>query len=217
MTTETEEESPHQPFRQSWPKLFTQRRQFDRGCENQPYIEFLQTQRFEDEDEEYSSIGDDDDDISLIASDSDTEGNEIPNCNSNVRLFMTGTTGDEELEYLDQVEQVASFCEQASVKRGQYGTNCGQDMKSMALLDDRITGGTSSSDEKRPSRASKGPLTAQQLRDELSRKVRLVHMFSVRVPHKLTHIVQRFRVESENNTPFRAFEDNKSDVERRKM
>jgi hypothetical protein len=157
----------------------------------------LQTPWFdgeEDEDEDDVSSGDDNDDDDDDASsehgdkvegDRNNRGNKDENRNvdkdakayngqSKVRLFMTGMTGDEDaLDYRDQVEEVASICEQANL--GELETKTGQDRKHVALLDDRnIRGtilankGTSPPGDYRP---YLGPLNAERLGKELSRKV----------------------------------------------
>jgi hypothetical protein len=93
---------------------------------------------------------------------------------SKVRLFMRGLSGEEDnLHYLDQVEEVASICEQANLEDTM--TKTGQDGKHVALLDDRNIRGTILVN-KGPSppgdcRPYLGPLTAQRLGEELSRKV----------------------------------------------
>jgi hypothetical protein len=89
-------------------------------------------------------------------------------CNryGNVRLFMTGATGDEDtLQYKDQVRQVATFCERSSKER-----DSGIGATSMALLDDRNSRGAivQKQGDFRPYR---GPLTTSELCKELSKKV----------------------------------------------
>jgi len=89
-------------------------------------------------------------------------------CNryGDVRLFMTGATGDEDtLQYKDQVRQVAKFCERSSKER-----DSGIGITSMALLDDRNSRGAivQTQGDFRPYR---GPLTTSELCKELSKKV----------------------------------------------
>jgi hypothetical protein len=89
----------------------------------------------------------------------------------NVRIFMTGLTGDvNKLPYRDQVEQVSSFCESA-VWGVDEGTT-GQKIKVVALLDDRNDLGSAVT-KKEESRPYRGPLTSQELGVELSKKVTL--------------------------------------------
>lgn len=183
---------PNEKFPQ-WPALFEGRRQFSREAENQPYIKFLQTQLFdgeEDEDEDEVSSKDDDDDVSSehvngIEGEGNNRENKDKNQNDNkdsetyngpskVRLFMRGMTGDEDtLHYRDQVEEVASICEQANL--GELGTKTRQYRKHVALLDDRnILGNTFVNKRLSPPgdcRPYLGPLTAQRLGDELIKKV----------------------------------------------
>lgn len=193
MSTEQNEKFPR------WPALFEERRIFCRAAENQPCIEWLQTPSFvgeedeaEDEDDVSSEDNDDDDDVSSehgqkVGGDgNDTENKdenrnddkdaETCNGHSKVRLFMAAMTGDEDtLHYRNQVEEVASVCEQASL--GELETETGQDGKHVALLDDRnilgifmVNKGLSTP----PAgycRPYLGPLTAKRLGEELSRKV----------------------------------------------
>jgi TPP-dependent indolepyruvate ferredoxin oxidoreductase alpha subunit len=74
---------------------------------------------------------------------------------------MKGAIGDEDaLQYLDQVEQVAGFCEQANFIESQ---------EPAALLDDNY--GNTILKKQRHYRPCQGPLTAQRLREELSKEV----------------------------------------------
>jgi hypothetical protein len=182
MATEPNEKFPR------WPALFEERRNFSREAENQSYIKFLQTRPFkgeedeEEEEEEDDVSSEDDNDVSSEHADNvGGEGNdkeykdenqnndenaETYNRQSIVRLFMTGMTGDEyTLHYRDQVEEVASICEQASLK----------DSKHVALLDERNILRTIFMNKGLPPpgdcRPYLGPLTAQRLGEELSRKV----------------------------------------------
>lgn len=182
---------PNEKFPQ-WPTLFEGRRKFSREAENQSYIKFLQTQLFDgEEDEEEDDISSEDDDdvssehVNKIGGEGNNRENKDKNQNDNkdaetyngpskVRLFMTGMTGDEDtLHYRDQVEEVASICEQANL--GELGTKTRRDRKHVALLDDRnilgtifMNKGLSPSGDCRP---YLGPLTAQRLGEELTKKV----------------------------------------------
>jgi hypothetical protein len=184
MSTEQNEKFPR------WPALFEERRTFCRAAENQPCIEWLQTPSFVGEEDEAED--EDDDDVSSehgqkVGGDgNDTENKdenrnddrdaETCNWHSKVRLFMAGMTGDEDtLHYRNQVEEVASVCEQASL--GELETETGQDGKHVALLDDRNVLGIFmvnkglSTPPAGYCRPYLGPLTAQRLGEELSRKV----------------------------------------------
>ena len=95
---------------------------------------------------------------------------------SNVRLFMKGFSGGEEddLYHRDQVEEVASICEQANVEDGMVAKT-GKHRKRVALIDDRnirstilTDGDISLSGDCRP---YLGPLTAEGLGKELRKKV----------------------------------------------
>jgi hypothetical protein len=185
MSTKTREEVPHQSLRRHWPQIFTKRRRFDRQRENQPYIEFLQTQLFDGEEEDLeddiSSDGNDDDsseDENEEYGGEDDRKSQIPmdtkdggacSGHSNVRLFMTGLVGDEEThEYRDQVEQVASFYEHARSRELETGMSL--DEKRVALLDDRNIGGPTQR-KKGQCRPYLGPLTSKRMHEELSKKV----------------------------------------------
>jgi hypothetical protein len=178
MLTDTHEESPERPLRRYWPHEFTKRRKFDRQAENTPYLEWLSGffESFDDSDGD----NDDSDHSSKIEDEAsewisnhptyDEEEDEASNV-SNVRRFMFGLDGEED----PQFEVVASFCERACNKRVATDT-VGRDTKSVALLDDRTTSATNRSgtfpvkqgDQRWP---YLGPLTAQQLREKLSKKV----------------------------------------------
>lgn len=171
MRTDTREEFPHRPLRRSWPQEFITRRKFNRQAENQPYIEFLQTpfcDSDEDEDDGDDDVGDDD----CSGEDEDEvggHGDKSENINENVRRFMRGMTGDEDtLQYRDQVEQVASFCEQESLEVETRTT--GRNRKVVALLDDRNDRGTIVM-KQGDCRPYLGPLTSQELGKELSKPV----------------------------------------------
>jgi hypothetical protein len=190
MSAQKQEEFPR------WPPLFTERRQFNREVENEPYIEFLQTPFFNGEEQENVDDGEDNEDEgeeeevsseheNKVEGDSNNRGNKDQNPNdekdakaynglNKVRLFMRGLSGEEDdLHYCDQVEEVASICEQANLEDVMKKT--GQGRKHVALLDDRNIRGTILPD-KGPSppgdcRPYLGPLTTQRLGKELSRKV----------------------------------------------
>jgi hypothetical protein len=165
MLTEYPHASPRQALRCHWPQEFTKRRNFSRQAENQPYIEWLQAVfdygdegEGEDEDEnedEAESEGEDESD-----DEEEADGAGPGDGLGNVRLFMKGMEGDEDaLEYRDQVEHVSRFCEQASLSESE---------QRVALLDDRNDGGSSLD---KHFKTYQGPLTPQQLREELSKKV----------------------------------------------
>jgi hypothetical protein len=91
---------------------------------------------------------------------------------------MKGMIGDEDtLQDADQVERVAGFCEQPSTRESE---------KHVVLLDYRSNSGTI---KEKPghSRLYQGPLTSQQLREELSKQVPKIY------PHtsleKFTHYI----------------------------
>jgi hypothetical protein len=191
-----------------WPQLFAQRRKFSLEAENQPYIAFLQTLRFEGE--EYEEEGEEEEGVSHQAVDgnnhngddakeekpADGQGSGIDDDRSNggnknqdlkdnskvrcsdgsskVRLFMRGLSGEEVDLHRDQLDEIASTCEQAGLGEDET-VNIGKDRKHVALLDDRnirrtaVTNkGISPSGEFRP---YLGPLTAESLGKELSKKV----------------------------------------------
>lgn len=186
MLTDKHEEFPHQLLPCYWPLKFTKRRRFDRQAENQPYIEWLQTQ-YDDGDDDEEEEDDDDDVDGSSENENEVDGHrdkienkdenrnddkdpEACNGHSNVGIFMTGMDGDEDaLQYSDQVEQVAGFCKQASFRDLETGTTS-KNRKSVALLDDRNNGGTIPVKQGH-CRPYLGPLTWQQLGKELSRKV----------------------------------------------
>ena len=217
MPTYTQEEFPRQLLPCYWPQEFTKRRQFDRQAENQPYLEFLKTS-FDDCDEDgdfdYSSDGEDGPSESIIEDSSDDKEVEACSQHTNVRLFMKGITGNgDNMQYRDQVEQVASFCEQAKFREVDTETTA-KDRKGVALLDDRNNSGTIPNKQEH-CRPYLGPLTSQQLREALSRKV--VQIFSSHRSSRETHTAQRFRVKSDQNVPTSAFGEEEIDAERRIM
>jgi len=169
------EEDFHQSLGCYWPpEFFRKRRRFDRQAENQPYIEWVQASfgdNDEDDEDDYvdeSSEAEDEVEWRRDKSESKGEkGNYYKDAKASkghgkVRLFMKGMTGDEDkLQYRDQVEQVARFCEQASFR--ELG-------KHVALLDDRNDGGTIL-EKNGHYRPYQGPLTSQRLCEELRKKV----------------------------------------------
>jgi hypothetical protein len=202
-----------------WPEVFTKRRSFNRQVENQPYIEFLKSQLFNGEEDDIENevedeveghrdaLGNQDEKLS------DDKGIEACNRYSDVRRFMEGTGEDTDFQYRDQVEMVASFCEQANLR--ELKRKSGQkalDGKGVALLDDRIGG--IMADKKGHCRPYLGPLTGQRLREELRKKVTQISCW-YRASSELTQTAQRFRVESEQTTAANTFEDEESDAERR--
>jgi L-fucose isomerase-like protein len=124
---------------------------------------------------------------------------------------MKGLPGEEEdLEYVDQVEVIARFCEEQSPKRPVR--------KRVAWLDDRTNVDTNTTSiRKGDCRPYLGPLTAQKLWRELGKKASQVGA-SFRAMGRLTRIAQRFRTSSEQAAPDDgAFEHMDSDAERRVM
>jgi hypothetical protein len=189
MATKTPKDFSHESLRCSWPIDFTKRRKFNRDSENQPYIEYLEQRRYlgeedvdDDEEEEEDEEGEDDDGDSVLSEDDqpsnapedEIEGNEDDKLDlgnitddghpmSNVRRFMKGMTGDEEsLENYDLVDEVANFCEKGSVG--------GVQKKYVAIIDERNHYGTIV-DKRGHCRTNLKPLTLEQMRDKLSKKV----------------------------------------------
>ena len=181
---------PHEESRQflqcSWPEEFKKRRRFNRECENESYIEWLQaefgdnSEEDEDEDNISSEYGDypngSDSEVEGYREKSESQGPpdgawndgdaETSNRYHNVRLFMAGMVGEEKsLSYCDQVEKVARFCEQESLE---FGTKPDLASKDVALLDDRNFG--SVDNRTGNCRPYLGPLNPQQLQQELSRE-----------------------------------------------
>jgi hypothetical protein len=184
----------------------------------------------EDVDEVEVDDDDDDDDVDgsndngdSVAGLSDKSENQAENASDaidaeafkvyrNVRVFMKGMLGDEDtLPFRDQVEKVARFCEQESMELDLRSLV--KNRKTVALLDDRNDGGTICAREGH-CRPYLGPLDPQRLRKELSRQVGQIYPD----PHlqMYSHIIQRFRVESEGNN-LNAFNEEDSDAERRVM
>jgi hypothetical protein len=82
------------------------------------------------------------------------------------RIFMKGMTGDEKfLQWRDQVDVVASFVEQS---------RSGESKKLVALLLDDGECGSANPAKRKPCRLHQGPLTSQQLRELLSKRVSLI-------------------------------------------
>ena len=184
MATRTSEELPHQGLQRRWPQKFSKRRLFNRQTENQSYIEFLLTSSWDGEEEEEGDASRERDDENgstglesgfeghrcTIEQDEgiQTAGDGIDPTN-NVRLFMTGLTGDvNDLQYRDQVEQVAGFYEHARLSS--FESNTIDDTKHVALLDERKLG-VDISEKRGYSRPYCGPLTSRGLREMLGRKV----------------------------------------------
>jgi hypothetical protein len=180
MLSHTDEESPRQQLRCHWPQLFTERRNFSRQAENEPYIEWLKASF--DNSERYSNESDylsDGEDLSSESNyEEDEEDKERGDCSpeTDVRLFMNGMVGDSLMQYRDQVDLVAKFCEQAKFKRVKTD-------KAVALLDERSNSGDVFGNRGR-CRPYLGPLTAQQLKTELSKKV--FHFAMYKITRKFT-------------------------------
>ena len=168
----------------SWPHLFTSRRQLNhrsRKTENVPFIEYLVRPL------EGAEVGDsDDDEDEGVEDDVDAQSNygepeddDSYSELSNVRRFMIG---DDISMSRDQVDLVASFCETSGVE---------PDQKPVAMLDERCRG-SAISDKRGLSRLYPGPLTCQQLRERLSKKVRL--MITSRESQLISHTAIRSRL-----------------------
>jgi hypothetical protein len=174
---------PHQDLRCSWPVKFTKRRKFVLRNENQPFIDYIKWLQASFDNAGYEEEGDDNDcgdDGDELSDDADVvdghegtgesqdenqiDGKNVGACDELgiVRRFMKGIEGEEDLlQYPDQVEQVASFCEQATF--GGY-------QEHVALLDDR-SDSIATLGKQRQYRPNRGPLTVEQLRKELSKEV----------------------------------------------
>lgn len=200
-----------------WPQLFTKRRIFSRQAENQPYIGFFQTPKFdgqeyeEDEDEDGDGEQEEGDDENEIEEDGENDAMEeavssgqgsrgegcqgdrggkdqdpiddgsarSSNGSGNVRLFMTaflGEDGEDGDLHRDQVEEVASMCEQWTHEKGVV-TLADEHGNGVALLDDRnipdnilTNKGDSDISPSGECRSYLGPLTAELLGTELKRK-----------------------------------------------
>jgi hypothetical protein len=203
MPIKTHEEAPH------WPELFTNPRNFNRQEENQLCLEYIydfQHPNFdaeEGEDDDEASSEEDSDisgeseddvkssgqgDLSEMVAKQGNDSKDSESCDrlSDIRLFMIGY--DETLLYSDQVEQVATFCEQRSIDDS--GEKTGQVRKVVALLDDSNMCGTLHANKGSfqctgQCRPHPGPLTAQELCEQLQRKVVQIVSLS-RWPEKLT-------------------------------
>jgi len=209
---------------------------FNRPAENQPYIEFLRTTKFNGEESEVDVSSDEDDDGASSELEDEVKGNigesesedgnrddgkdaAVCDGKSIVRLFMEGMTGDEEtLEYPDQVKQVASFYEQGSFRESE--TKSGQDKKAVALIDERNICGTIHVNQRifqctGHCRPHQGPLTPEELCEMLGRKV--IDISCSRQNSKEAHNAQRFRLESDQSLATNAFDIVESDAERRLM
>lgn len=178
----------HQFFRCYWPEGFTKRRNFYQHVENQTYLDLLKTEwedgveddgededgGDEDPDEQEEEEGDDEyedddsidgssgdeDDINEDRNDSKEEA--VSTRHSDVKMFMKGMDGDEDtLQFFDQVKQVTRFYKQAWRELDTGVT--GKQSKAVALLDDMIRWGQNTADQ--------GPLTSEELRQELHQPV----------------------------------------------
>ena len=172
-------------WQRSWPQEFKCRRELAREGENKTYLEFLRSankyendRAYEGEEEEEgeSEEEDDEDDDGENMSQEGYEAEEdvekdeckVEGGYSKIRQFMKGGIGDDQmLQYPNQIEQVAGFCDRNAVESEER----------VALLDDRSNGsydggdGGSLSEMQGDRRPYLGPLTAQELAVELSRKV----------------------------------------------
>jgi hypothetical protein len=178
MPTDTHK-SPRRAWQRSWQKEFTQPRHFNPAEENKTYLEFLQgiVRNFpEIADEKDGDEGEDEDEDEETENDNNNEEDENIERDANndiygynkVKIFMTGAQGDDQALQQDQVEQVAGFCEQAT----------GENKRRVALLDDR-NNGRNIDVEHGSSRPYLGPLTVQQLVQELSKPVIRVSSISL--------------------------------------
>lgn len=190
MQAHRNEEFPHRSLRNYWPREFKKRRNFSREAENETYVDFVQQNWFLDdsdeddleEGEEHSfEEGDEDrngqceDEVAerpIEANEKEDEklsnkkGVELCNRYGNVKIFMKGLAEDEaKLQYRDQVEKVAGFCEET--------WESGPEKMAVALLDDRNSYGTNFA-SKGCCRPYLGPLTSQELRVELLKQVQLL-------------------------------------------
>ncbi|KAH7308859.1 hypothetical protein BKA65DRAFT_175148 [Rhexocercosporidium sp. MPI-PUGE-AT-0058] len=190
----------------AWPQLFTKRRpynRYSREAENQPYIEWLDTQyddgdeeeeKEEDEDEAEaeeedgaSREGDGPSNAPKDEVDEQSKGTDASSQISDVRRFMKGMDGDKDfLEDYDMVDEVASFCE-----KGESDGPVPMLGKHVALLDERTIFGTLG-DKKGHCRTNSEPVTWELLREKLKK--------------------QRLRADPDSTN---AFTDEESDVERR--
>jgi hypothetical protein len=158
-----------------WPSCFTERREFNKAGENQPYVEFIggiegfdtdSGEEDEDEDNVNSLAGEDRSDTAVV--EYETQANQGQHHDDNgpletdlVRRFMRHA--EEKLRYYDQAEKVEDFCQGASLSRLRDGKFEGSE-KPVAFLDDRSTSTLWS-------RPYRGPLTAPDLYQALMREV----------------------------------------------
>jgi hypothetical protein len=186
MLTDTHEDPPQWSLRRYWPQEFTKCRKFNRQAENTPYLKWLSdvSESFDDHDEDNDDSdqsNDIDDEASKWISDQPTFVEEEGEASSQsiVSRFMKGTVrGEATIQYPDQIEVVTSFCEQACNK-GVETNKVRRDTNSVALLDDSTTSAARKNDTfsmEQGHRCRPYPvlLTAQQLREELSKEVILV-------------------------------------------
>ncbi|KAG4428670.1 hypothetical protein IFR05_015849 [Cadophora sp. M221] len=136
MSAKTPQGIPRQHWHCIWPQLFTARRKFNhlsRETENLPFIEYL-ARLLEKADEQAGEEDSDEDEIEdgdHVPSDGE-EDDESCDEQSNVRRFMIGMKGeDDNLASRDQVDLVASFCEES------VEANEREKRKPVALLDER--------------------------------------------------------------------------------
>lgn len=180
------EDFPHQSLHNCWPGEFKTRRKFNRKLLDEPYLEWVQNQIEDSEDEEAEDDDEDGDDPcedeseidkQTYASEKGVERSSVKRkleaCNGygNVRLFMEGTEGDEErLQYPDQIEQVTGFCEQA-LRDDTRGKS--RDRKAIAIVID--DNGNSTVDGKQGGcKLYRGPLNSEELSENLSNKVKIL-------------------------------------------
>lgn len=223
MATESNDQIRGRPLRCSWPEKFTTRRKFDRVTESRPYLEYLRMEAFlgEENEGDNDKLSDDDDETSNELDKKENQSEiqkdendaKSHNLYSNVRLFMRGHEGDEDLLDHDQVDAVASFCDQENPEGSESTSD--QARKHVALLDDRNMHGTIGGDKKGYCKPYLKPQTALQLRENLSHKVTFRFIPSSKDVNILTHIEQRFKLVSGQSTPTNPFEDGDFEVERR--
>jgi hypothetical protein len=180
------EDSPHQSLRNCWPVDFQTRRRFNRELVDERYVEWVQTQIEDSEDEEAEDDDEDGNDPCEDESEVDKQTNasekeverpgnkrKLEACNGygNVRLFMKGTEGDEErLQYPDQIEQVTGFCEE-ELRDDTRGMS--RDRKARAIVID--DNGNSTVEAKQGSwKLYRGPLNSEELSEDLSNKVKVL-------------------------------------------
>ncbi|KAF4632047.1 hypothetical protein G7Y89_g6081 [Cudoniella acicularis] len=206
-----------------WPEKFTKRRKFDRNTESQPYIEYLETQLYDGEEEEDEDEDEEDADEEDADEDADEEGDDKNDISSEDDDSTNepedqGEGRQDTLGYQDEKRNSGKgteTCDRGSVFRrfmkgwiGDEDENQVDEVasfcetsprnalnpKSVALLDDRNDGGIKF-DKKGHYRPNLGPLTLQEFYEKLSKR--------------------RFRVDSDQTTTTNAFEDEENDAERR--